>query len=296
MKRIQCLVLLFAVLFVCSCSGTPGPAETQDIAAILDAAAENGGGVVSRNDGIFKNYENTASGVIVRNMTQTPYGVCLMYCPVGDGIFRLPEQFIENVPINSVDEFAFFRERDQSVNMRELYIPDTYRKISTGAFAFCEKLEKVHLGRNVDFVESGAFNGSNSIKQIVVDPENETFISESGCLIDVKEQKVVFAFGKAEIPEGVKTIGASSFANSDDCPEIEIPSGVTCIQRKAFAYSKVKRIYINAADCTVESNAFDGCSDVVIYCAAKEKPDAWSDDWLAGCTNPTVVWDYKNAD
>ena len=86
MKRIQCFILLFAVLFVCSCSKTPDPAETQDIAAILDAAAENGGGVVSRNDGIFKNYENTASGVIVRNMAQTPYGVCLMYCPVGDGI------------------------------------------------------------------------------------------------------------------------------------------------------------------------------------------------------------------
>ena len=73
----------------------------------------------------------------------------------------------------------------------------------------------------------------------------------------------------------VTSIGGSAFLDCSSLTSIKIPDSINVI----------------------ESNSFDFCDSVTIYCVAEEKPDGWADNWnlYNGDSKCPVVWDcYRN--
>ena len=51
------------------------------------------------------------------------------------------------------------------------------------------------------------------------------------------------------------------------------------------------RITIPNSVTSIGNSAFSGCSNLIIYCEAKNKPSGWSSSW--NYSNCPVVWNYK---
>lgn len=80
--------------------------------------------------------------------------------------------------------------------------------------------------------------------------------------------------------------------------ELIIPSSyngkpVTKISFKAFSdCSSLEKIEIPSSVTYVGSNAFEGCSNLTIYCEATRRPSGWESSW--NNSNRPVIWGYNN--
>ncbi len=45
----------------------------------------------------------------------------------------------------------------------------------------------------------------------------------------------------------------------------------------------------------IGEEAFNGCTNIIVYCEAKSKPLGWADNWNPYTDNP-IIWDCKNND
>ncbi len=63
----------------------------------------------------------------------------------------------------------------------------------------------------------------------------------------------------------------------------------------AFSYcSGLRKIVIPASVTSIGEFAFYGCTELTIYCRAKEKPSGWADNWSDD--NRRVDWGYTDTD
>lgn len=76
---------------------------------------------------------------------------------------------------------------------------------------------------------------------------------------------------------------------------IVIPEGYTKIGSGAFQYlSSLEKVVIPASVETIDGALFVDAPNVVVYCAAKEKPVGWADNWANDRETPVkVVWGYR---
>ncbi len=162
-----------------------------------------------------------------------------------------------------IDNAAF-----EYTNITSIKIPDSvtclgqprsiFLATPDGAFANCDNLADIELGKNVTYIGANAFYGCLSLESYV-------------------------------IPNHVKSIYNHAFASCANLKTIEIPESVTLIDEHAFAecYS-LKYAYIYG-DPDISSTAFDSHTKIYYLNHDDPKPteeatESWTEDWSGNCT------------
>lgn len=96
------------------------------------------------------------------------------------------------------------------------------------------------------------------------------------------------------IPEGVEKIGDYAFTSCYNIQELSLPSTLVSVGRQAFENCGNSTVYLPISLTTVGEGAFAGSLNLA--CAAKEKPEGWSDRWFGWNDNfnlydSRIYWD-----
>ena len=142
---------------------------------------------------------------------------------------------IEN-GITRIGSYAFYY-CDSAIDVT---MANSVTAIGNEAFRYCSALESVKLPASLSSLAVDAFQGCGSLQAIDVEAGSESFRSVDGVLYS-KDMKTLVAFpggrtGAFTVPEGVETIGDSSFRESS-LSEVTLPSSVKTIGSHAFYYS-----------------------------------------------------------
>ena len=235
----------------------------------------------------------------------------LDYFAFKDGVAVLPEVFNDEYTIDSVGESTFLGNKE----LVSVVIPDSYKYLCMFSFSSCPSLKTIEIGKGLKEIDVLVFSESNAVESVTISQENPYLYTKGLCIIERESEKVVCGFAKSVIPDGVKVIGTNAFAYATGAEEYILPQTVVKIEGAAFANCSIKtmdlpksveaiekyafsgctaleRMYIPQSVTLVEECILDDCKNVTVYCEAESKPDGWSDDWLAGSENVTVVWGY----
>ncbi len=118
-------------------------------------------------------------------------------------------------------------------------IPGSVTSIGSSAFSGCSGLKSVTIPGSVTSIGPHAFANCSGLKSINVDPKSVSYISENGVLFSYdKKYLLQYAAGKADtsyvIPDGVKVIYSSAFANCSGLTSVTIPNSVNIIDSYSF--------------------------------------------------------------
>ena len=204
---------------------------------------------------------------------------------VYDDVIVIPS-YINNKPVTSINGFWY-----ASVDV--LIIPDTVEIIGSGAFYYCNGLEKVYIPSSVKEIQlnEGVYPGYmfyGSKAEFFVDPNNQYFASENGSLY-TKDFKTLLVAGHTysdlkikdgtehiadnagrltgtqslrtvHIPSSVKDIGEGAFSNCYELEEVTFDEGVQSIGKNAFGYCyKLYSISLPDSVKTLGDGVFHDC-------------------------------------
>jgi len=154
-------------------------------------------------------------------------------------------------------------------------IPQSVTSIGDVAFWACDSLHSVNISANVTHIGSGAFGACEQLKAIHVAPDNQTYCSYDGILLDKEQTTVV------QIPAGKE-----SFV---------YPNGITRIGDFAYAWcSNLTHAVIDDAVTDIGYAAFRGCQSLQSVAFGKNLTECGI-NLFEYCENLTsVVWNAKN--
>ncbi len=172
------------------------------------------------------------------------------------------EELIVPNTVTSLARGAF----DYMLKLRRLVIGGGIHAIPSSLLCGCPKLEEIVLEEGVETLEHDGFSGLPSLKRISLPeslsaiepgqfvecpfiehieiPEEGNYRFEDGydCLIDKRNEEVVFAFGRIRLPEGIKSIGAGAIAHYQEGFPLIIPASVERLGEGAAMESSFKNI------------------------------------------------------
>ncbi len=137
-----------------------------------------------------------------------------------------------NIPatINTIGNYAFaysaISELTLNEGLREIY----------GAFQGCGNLVEAAIPASVEYISERAFADCDSLTTLTVAKENETYHSDSNCIIHTEEKVLLIGCGGSVIPTdgSVEIIGDNAFYDSDNLETITIPGSVSHIGYMTF--------------------------------------------------------------
>lgn len=144
-----------------------------------------------------------------------------------------------------IDEFAFA----ECENLEEVIIGKGVKSISRGAFAFCPKLQRVVLPKQLEFIGSDAFRECTSLTDIEINSDlrriGDRAFYNCESLLQVNMNKSVKEIGEeafvgcenllhVTMPKDLKKIGDCAFKDCTKLLSISIPDGVETIGESAF--------------------------------------------------------------
>ena len=149
-----------------------------------------------------------------------------------------------------------------------LDIPENVQEIGDMAFAFCNHLIEVHLPKSLKVMGNGPFTACKSLRR-TVDEKNESFVVKDRQWLTEKDSVLLTqSLGVndkcVKIPDGVKIVGAYSFAYNDDIEEVYLPKGLKMIDQAAFFHcSNLRMVHIPRSVELVSWGAFGDCPQLV---------------------------------
>ena len=164
-------------------------------------------------------------------------------------------------------------------------IPEGVHAIKADAFKDCTKLTHIHISKTVNQIAWGAFSCSG-IKNISVDPDNQTFTSIHGVLFS-KDKTELFAYppNKASdsfiIPNDVIRIWHHAFKNARNLSRIFIPDNVGFIGNNAFeGCVNFKVIILPGVHLNDNCQTFHKCPSLEFIYVVKNKEKRFRGDHL----------------
>lgn len=204
---------------------------------------------------------------------------------LGKGLKKIPNAAFFNTALISIE------------------IPDGIAEIGDHAFGLAWQLAEVDLGRGVSRLGERVFLGCDHLRRISVPADNPVFYSAGNCLIERATGKVfvgtaesvipadgsVVEIGEdafssrarvAELPAGIKKIGARAFIASAALESVVLPEGTLFLGEGAFANCKnLKRVLLPASLKRVEKDVFQNCPKLTIVIDEGTMSEGWDPDW-----------------
>ncbi len=144
-------------------------------------------------------------------------------------------------------------------NDRQYYVV----AIINNTFFDCSGLTSVTIGKYVNSIPTGLFNGCTNLTSLQVVPENTTFDSRDNCnaIIETASNTLIAGCQNTDIPNTVTSIGDSAFYRCSGLTSISIPNSVTSIGNTAFSgCSGLTSVDILNSVTSIGISAFSGCS------------------------------------
>ena len=174
----------------------------------------------------------------------------------------------------------FFSGNEQ---IKEFTIPNSITGIGKEAFSYCSNLTSVTIPNSVTSIEEFAFSNCGSLKSMTipnsvthiglnvfficksliainVETNNPSYSSVEGVLFN-KDKTTLIQYPEGKqgtyiIPDGVKTIGFSSFEWCSGLTSVTIPDSVTYIGWDAFENCKGLKSVTIPKHCRIEKDSF----------------------------------------
>ena len=139
--------------------------------------------------------------------------------------------------------------------------------VGSGVFGHCYNLEKIEISESVRNIGGPIFTYCLNLTEIKVADGNVKYEAVNNCLIDKEAKNVISGCKTSEIPEGVVSIGESSFEGIRGLTKATIPSSVTEIKTCAFYGCELLGTECNgfvdiSSVQTIGRNAFTLCSSL----------------------------------
>ena len=169
-------------------------------------------------------------------------------------------------------------------NLEEIVLPGLLDRITAAVFDN-EGLRRLHIGKNVNFIEPGAFEKS-SLEVLCLDSANP-YLSSDGTALYSNDGTVLVALGRpvshydvcpgcvkiakkafcymrslesVTLPDSLETVGKFAFASSGLC-SITIPSNVRVLGEKAFyGCNQLENVALNDGLLRIDASAFEASS------------------------------------
>ena len=217
-----------------------------------------------------------------------------------DGIYYLIDDFTHTATVTG----EFYDETESSENKYKdaVIIPETFVTEVGGepytvigimgkAFYNCPALTSVSIPKTVTTIGSQAFDGSDNLEAITVNPQSQSFYAKDGILYNKLQTELIFcrrsfagkftvsndivkihafAFNNCKkitevvLPNGLKEIGNGAFSNCTAMKSINLPTGLIILGNNAFrnATSLTSNIIIPVSVSTINNDTFRGCSKI----------------------------------
>ena len=153
-------------------------------------------------------------------------------------------------------------------SLTSITIPSSVHTISRDAF-FGSLLTSIFIPASVTSMESGVFEGCESLASVTVDDANTDYCSVDGVLFTADMSEIMrYPSMKSDtsyaIPSGVEEIGRAAFDYCQNLTSITIPSGVTVIGLRAFKESNtITEISIPSGVTHISDETFKSCDSLV---------------------------------
>ena len=92
------------------------------------------------------------------------------------------------------------------------------------------------------------------------------------CCAAIAESKTIV------LPNDLKIIEAEAFMNDTSLEKVIVPDGATWIESRALAYSSITEVDIPASVIGIADDAFEGCSDIIIYGYSGSYAETWANE------------------
>ena len=163
--------------------------------------------------------------------------------------------------VTSIGEEAF----SSCTNLEQVTLSSTVKSIGYFAFYDCPMLKSITIPAGVESIANCAFSDCSSLTEIIVDENNEQYVSVDGVLFS-KDMTTLVAYPAGikaeayEIPSSVIDISAKAFAGCENLKDITIPDGVENIGWSAFSRCmNLKSIVVPDSVKSIEDIAFFEC-------------------------------------
>lgn len=120
--------------------------------------------------------------------------------------------------------------------LTEYTVPNNVTKFAGGAFADCNKLEKIDYSHDVEFLGDYTFYNCSALTSATIS-QNQTEIGEY-------DFYKCSSLTEISLPIGLKSIGDFAFYKCSSLKEVAIPSGVTDIGDAAFSETAITSIVL----------------------------------------------------
>lgn len=169
--------------------------------------------------------------------TVSKSGTLIEYSGNDSGNIEIPSE-ISGIKVNSIGSDAF-----QGLNIKNVKIPNSVKKISASAFAFCNFLETITIPSSVSEIGASAFFGCQSLKSVTIE-------------------------------NGLEEIPVNCFQSCKKLETVVLPESIALINTGAFVYCpSLKVITIPSESVFISSTSFSSDSDVVVICKKGSKVD-----------------------
>lgn len=158
-------------------------------------------------------YTVTAIGEYAFNPSQKITKVSSVFIPatvlsIGDSAFRCCKflatvTFAEDSQLKSIERAAFYGAEHAYPRFKEIKIPDSVETIGSGAFRYCQNLERIALPSALQKLSNVTFYGCTALSEV-------TF------------------------PASLKTIESSAFSGCRNLSKVELPTSLTTIEKSVF--------------------------------------------------------------
>ena len=152
--------------------------------------------------------------------------------------FYIPESLTS---VTITGGYIYYRAFAFCSNIEYIWLGDAVTHIGNDAFSYCSSLKAINISSGVESIGRFAFTSCSALESINVSEENDCFISIDGNLYSI-DKKTLIKYPSAkseksfEIPDGVTTIGAYAFYDSQSLTTIVIPKSVTQIDMYAMRF------------------------------------------------------------
>lgn len=182
---------------------------------------------------------------------------------IGVGAFKnclsLKEVIFEkDSSVTIIKDWAF----SSTPSLKNINLPDKLETIANAVF-YKSGLETIFIPKNVNNINSQAFDYCANIESIEVDENNETYHSNNNCIIETATNSLILGCKNSTIPSYVTKLNTRCFYGRKGLTNITIPNTVKIIDTYAFKQcTDLTSIVIPNSVIKIAHGAFDGCTSI----------------------------------